>query len=325
MNDLKLSKSDLDWASREGLLSPDQASALWAALERRRAGTARFDLPHVAYYAGALVVISAMGWFMSEAWDSFGGGGLTAIALGYALVFSVAGRELWSRRNLRVPGGLLFVIAVCMTPLAVYGVERMTGFWPQVSSEKFQDYSTQWLLIELGTVISGVSMTLASILKDGESFSWDREVSLGFGLAMIVVTYFVDRRTREDYAFWGYLFGLLAFWTGLSFTQSESELEKFGYFLVNLVLMILSVLLQRRVFLVFGGLGVFVYLSHLVQEVFTDSLLFPLALSLIGVLIIYGGVKFQRHEERINSAIIGLVPSSVRHWLPSERGGRAPE
>ncbi len=347
MNDLKLSKSDLDWASREGLLSPDQASALWAALERRRAGTARFDLPHVAYYAGALVVISAMGWFMSEAWDSFGGGGLTAIALGYALVFSVAGRELWSRRNLRVPGGLLFVIAVCMTPLAVYGVERMTGFWPQVSSEKFQDYSTQWLLIELGTVISGLialrfvrfpfltapialslwlmSMTLASILKDGESFSWDREVSLGFGLAMIVVTYFVDRRTREDYAFWGYLFGLLAFWTGLSFTQSESELEKFGYFLVNLVLMILSVLLQRRVFLVFGGLGVFVYLSHLVQEVFTDSLLFPLALSLIGVLIIYGGVKFQRHEERINSAIIGLVPNSVRHWLPSERGGRAPE
>jgi hypothetical protein len=44
-------------------------------------------------------------------------------------------------------------------------------------------------------------------------FTWDERlrVSLLFGLLMLVATYVIDRRTREDFAFWGYLFGLAAF------------------------------------------------------------------------------------------------------------------
>ena len=70
MAELKLSKSDLDWACSQGLLTPEQSSALWTALERRCSSAPRFDLPHVAYYGGALVVISAMGWFVTEAWEA---------------------------------------------------------------------------------------------------------------------------------------------------------------------------------------------------------------------------------------------------------------
>lgn len=347
MTSMKLSKSDLDWACRENLLSPEQATALWSALERRGAGAPRFDLAHVAYYAGALVVISAMSWFMTEAWDSFGGGGLSAVALVYAVVFYALGHELWFRRELPVPGGLLITVAVCMTPLAIYGVERMTGFWPQADPGSYPGYhrwiKAGWLLMELGTVLAGaialrfvrfpfltapiafslwyLSMDLTPLLIGQGDFSDEQQrvVSLWFGLAMLVASYCVDRRTREDYAFWGYLFGLLAFWGGLSLAQNASELAKFGYFLVNLVLMVLSVLLQRRAFLVFGGLGVFLYLAHLAREVFADSLAFPFALSLMGVLIIYGGVQFQRHEEWIESIVTGWIPKSVRPLLPTQR------
>ena len=103
----------------EGVISEGQAEDLWRALERRNADRPRFDLPHVAYYFGALVVISAMTWFMTLGWERFGGGGILAISLSYALVFAVAGGLLWRDKGLKVPGGLLVTSAVCMTPLAV--------------------------------------------------------------------------------------------------------------------------------------------------------------------------------------------------------------
>jgi hypothetical protein len=49
-------------------------------------------------------------------------------------------------------------------------------------------------------------------------FSWEqrRDVSLWFGLALLVVFLVIDGRTRQDYARWGYLAGLAAFWGGLT-------------------------------------------------------------------------------------------------------------
>ena len=52
-----------------GVISRGQAEDLWRALEGSASERPRFDLPHVAYYFGALVVISAMGWFMTLGWD----------------------------------------------------------------------------------------------------------------------------------------------------------------------------------------------------------------------------------------------------------------
>lgn len=62
---MRVTKGEFDKASR-GIVAPEQAEALWRALERT-ATRPGFDLPNVAYYFGALVVISAMGWFMNEA------------------------------------------------------------------------------------------------------------------------------------------------------------------------------------------------------------------------------------------------------------------
>jgi len=72
---MKVSRKDFSWLVSEGVISEGQAEDLWRALERRNADRPRFDLPHVAYYFGALVVISAMTWFMTLGWERFGGGG----------------------------------------------------------------------------------------------------------------------------------------------------------------------------------------------------------------------------------------------------------
>src|SRR5918998_4259618 len=108
---MKVSRRDLEWAASEGVISGGQAEELWRALEGREAGRPRFDLPHVAYYFGALVVISAMTWFMTLGWERFGGGGMLAISLTYALVFVVAGGLLWRENRLDGSGGGLLAAA----------------------------------------------------------------------------------------------------------------------------------------------------------------------------------------------------------------------
>ncbi|MBI4402107.1 MAG: DUF2157 domain-containing protein [Nitrospirae bacterium] len=344
---MKASKEDLEWAASEGLISSEQVEALWKALESRSTTRAHFDLPHVAYYFGALIVISSMGWFMTLAWERFGGGGIFLISVIYAVCFILAGQTLWYKENLKVPGGLLFTMAVCMTPLAIYGLERLTGIWPQGDPGVYRGYHIwvkgSWFLIEVGTIIAGLialkfvrfpfltapiafsfwymSMDLTPLLFGKTDFSWPESllVSLWFGFAVLLVAYIIDRRTKEDYAFWLYLFGMLAFWGGLSLMESESEFNKFMYCLINVGLMILSVLLERGVFMVFGALGVFGYLGHLASKVFKDSLMFPFALSFLGIAIIYLGIKYQRNREFIERSMLGLMPESLRHLLPKER------
>lgn len=341
---MKISKEDLDQAALEGLISTSQAETLWNAFERRGANRPRFDLVNVAYYFGALIVILAMGWFMSLAWERFGGGGIFLVAVAYGVCFAFAGRRLRRQSDLSVPGGLLFTVAVCMTPLAIYGLERLTGIWPQTSPHPFggQGAVGCWVLMEAATVVSGLialryvrfpfltapiafslwrmSMDLAPLLFGRETLyvNEGQLVSLWFGAALLVVSGAIDRRTKDDYAFWGYLFGALAFWCGLSFLETESESLELLYCLINVGLMILSVLLERRVFIVFGAAGVSSYLIRLAYRVFKGSLMFPFVLSLLGIAIIYLGIRYQRNRERIEGFILGLVPGRLRWVLPGE-------
>lgn len=344
---MRVSRKDLEWAASEGVISGGQAEDLWRVLGERDADRPRFDLPHVAYYFGALVVISAMGWFMTLGWERFGGGGILAISLVYAVCFVVVGSLLWRRRDLRVPGGLLVTMAVCMMPLAVYGFERMTGLWLQGVPGDYRDFygwiQGSWFPMEVGTVVAGLaalrffrfpflaapiafslwfmSIDLTPLIYGADYQYGDgyQLVSLFFGLAVLLCSYLIDRRTEEDYAFWGYLFGMFAFWGGLTLLEGGSELDWFFYGIINLGLVLLSVLLQRRVFIVFGSLGVFGYVGHLAWEIFEDSFVFPFVLSAVGLAIIALGILYARNRERVERGVLSRVPEGLRRLLPLQR------
>jgi hypothetical protein len=158
---MKISKPELTRAATEGVITTEQADRLWAALERDPNLThAKFDVANVAYYFGALVVMSALGWLMYLGWERFGGTGIFLIATLYAVLFALAGRTLGYKEDLKIPGGLLFTLAVWMTPLAINGLERMTGVWPQGTPDNFRSYHIwvkgSWILMEVGTVLAGL-------------------------------------------------------------------------------------------------------------------------------------------------------------------------
>ena len=48
--------NDLKWAAAQGLISDTQAEALWQALDSRHPARPKFDLTHVVYYFGAMLI-----------------------------------------------------------------------------------------------------------------------------------------------------------------------------------------------------------------------------------------------------------------------------
>ena len=99
---MKITKDDLMFVSDQGIITEQQAAKIWDVLTTQKKNTPKFDAIHVAYYFGTFIIMSAMGWFMNDAWNKFGGGALAAIATVYGLCFVFAGRYFWFREKLKV-------------------------------------------------------------------------------------------------------------------------------------------------------------------------------------------------------------------------------
>ncbi|MBC3434826.1 DUF2157 domain-containing protein [Pseudomonas sp. BW16M2] len=337
---------DLARAVNAGVLQPGQDQALLAFLRQQPESRASFQLAHVAFYFGALLIMGAMGWLLTEAWMRIGDGALLAIALLYIGGITLFALSL-QRRNQPVAAGVLAAVAVSIVPLAVFAIERLAGWWPLDDAQgDYHQYYTYvqggWLAMEAATVLAGLlmlrlipfpfivmpiavalwfmSMDLSEWFH-GDLFSWEqrRTVSLWFGLGLLLVFLVIDGRTRRDYAFWGYLAGLAAFWGGLTLMDSGSEWGKALYCLINLGLMGLAVLLRRPVFMVFGAMGVAAYLGYLSYEVFADSLLFPVILTLIGLGVIGLGVLYQKRREALSEQLRAQLPERLLQLLPALR------
>jgi membrane protein implicated in regulation of membrane protease activity len=101
--------------------------------------------------------------------------------------------------------------------------------------------------------------------------------------------------------------------------DSGSEWGKFIYFCINIVLVIISVLFSRKAFLVFGVVGAFWYLGYLSWDVFGDSIVFPIILTLAGLLIIFLGIKYARNQKKIETFVTSKLPKGLLNLMPPAR------
>ena len=344
--EILLSVADIRRAAAEGVISQADSQNLieWACarpVEDARAdhvppveAAKGFNLVTIAYYFGAMLMISACAWFLGDKWDVLGSQGVLVTSLLYMTVAASVG--WWLRgRGFIVGGGLLITVAVCLVPLITYSIQDLLGLWPANHPGPYGEFyplvHASWIVMELATIAAAsvalyfvrfgfltaplafslwfLSMDLAALilgqeLGPGNERAW---ISVAVGLVIILVGYGLERTLHtadgpktEDFAFWCYLFGLMAFWGGLTAMDGNSELNRFLYLLVNIGLIGLALYLKRTVFLVFGAIGVHVYLGHLAYRVFQDSFLFPFVLALLGlsmILVTVGAQWFMRRLE----------------------------
>src|SRR6266571_2170161 len=148
-----LSAKDIERAAEEGVLAKDDAARLvrWAydqhfnrtlidetqipVPEQRRG----FNLVTVLYYFGAMLMISACAWFLGDKWDVLQAKGICAVVVCYMLIAFAAGIII-RRHGYVVAGGLLITVGVSLTPLLVYSIERMSGFWPAGDPGEYKEF-----------------------------------------------------------------------------------------------------------------------------------------------------------------------------------------
>jgi len=336
-----------------GIVDEHTAGAIRAYVNDKYGNRQRFDVNSVGYYFGTLVVMLAFAWFLFEGFDRYGGGALMLIAPAYAVLFVLAGNWLWKRPEMKAAGGLLFTFAVCMVAVLVYGFEEYMGWYPilvgpidDLAPAAAIEYGLQvnfaGIWIALATLVVGLavlplrrfafmvvvpvvafhqlSLAVMSVMVGGRPGDGGMGATLMLsGLAVMAAGFLVDRRTKEDFAFWLYGVGVAHFWVGLTMLPADSEAAWIGYAGANVLLVAVSVLLQRRVFMAAGALGVFVYLGHLGFDTFEDSLLFPFILIFVGLAIIGGAVWYKKHHREIETAVLGALPAAVRRRMPSAR------
>lgn len=319
---------------------------------------ARFSGTHVLYYLGGMLAISAASLFATMAVEALGMGALLALSLLYALA-AIGVATVLEKRGFGIPAGIFATLAIALVPLAVYALQHLLGFWVDgPGAQHYRDYHRyidwRWLLMELATLAAGVALlwrfrypfltmpiavTLwymgmdivpALLMQAGEAsgdwFSgtaWElrKLISLVFGMAMLAIAFFVDFRSRhdKDYAYWLYLFGLLTFWGALSMMGSGKLAGKLVYLALNFGLVFSGAILGRRMFAVFGGIGIAMVLGDLSWNMFKDSFAFVLVLTLLGFGLIGTGVWWSKHEGAIAERLRLMLPVDMRELLAARR------
>lgn len=336
---MNLQHDDLIKASKDKIITYEQAKQLWEYLLNNQGDTPRFEFSHVMYYFGGFLAISAVTVFVTLSWEDLQGIGLLILSTGLFLLGSYFVHH-FLRKKLMIPAGIMSVFCVALVPLAIYNIQLTFGWFPNPNIQYRGFYSWVggfWVPMEFGTVLVGalmlyryqfaflifpmafslwfLSMDLYCLFFNLNDFHSRAIFSLYFGLIMLCAALYMDYKyydhRQQDYAYWLYLFGVITFWSGLSVQCSTDEMNKFIYCVINLVLIITGVVLNRRVFAVFGAFGVFGYLTHLSVSVFADSYGFPIVLIGLGLLIMLAASRWAKVEKKLMVLLRPYLPEKI--------------
>jgi hypothetical protein len=346
---MRISQETLRDAVSRGVLTEQEAEALWDHLEVEQlpAGTSstgapveplRPAIPLWQPVAAALLVAVVSSLALLSAFDRFGFAGLAVTAATLAGGLLAAGRHRHVKSGGRL-GHVFITTAVLLVPVAVHGLVRAIGYTAPWVGSAFTDWlAGPWFPVQTATLAAAVlairafrlpflsavvagavwfaAQDAAPILF-GDDPAWAQRALLSSltGLVILAAGLAVDRRTREDHAFWLDLCGLLAFSAGLTTMHSESDTSILLVAALHVGLVAASLLLERRSFAVAGALGLAAAAGHLADDLL-DAKALSFALTTIALVVIGLGLLYHLHQERLERWAAALVPAPLRRLLP---------
>jgi hypothetical protein len=346
---MQIDEETLRDAVQRGVLTEAEASALWAHLQAEQpapgvvstgAGATRLKpAPPLWRPALAALAVSLVSSFaLLLAFDRFGFAGLAVSAATLSGSLLAAGRH----RHLRSGGALGHVFisaAVLLLPVAVHGLVRALGHGQPDAGTHLSDWLLgPWFPVEAAAVagavlairsyrvpflsaVVGVSVWLAAqdaapvLFGDDPGGTQRALLSSLTGLVLLAAGLAVDRRAREDHAFWLYLPGLLAVAGGLTALQAENHASILLVAVLNAGLVAVSLPLGRPSFAVAGGLGLAAAAGHLADDLL-DGKALSFALTGIALGVIGLGLAYHLHHERLERRLAALLPARLRRLLP---------
>lgn len=349
-NAAAISMSTLEYAVGTGVITPEQlASIIALAPPASFAPAAVPEAPHetgwpsdvevrrglnavsIAYWAGAIAVLFAFGWFLVDRWNVLGAGGVLVIAMVYAAMFLLAARVLALHGFARA-SALALLLFVGMVPLVTWAVLSLSGYWallPQphpgvLTARVTQPWNSVRLLpIDLMTLLAALvaaqrrrdsilglpmavalwfaTVHIAPAVIDSELLSAlasrlmlvDASIFLAVGYALETAR--AGNLDDEDFAFWFHAVGLLALVFSIGDIWSAAPgIVAHSTLLLGLLLVAAALYLRRRLFVVFAAAGLVAYLAYLAFDVFSKAVGFPVVLATFGIVVILLAVWAQR-------------------------------
>jgi hypothetical protein len=280
-----------------GLISPEQAEAI-RGFEAERAAPRSTLLAEVLAYLGGALVVAAVATVVASRWEDIAVGGRLAV-LGVATAIGVAGGAVARAR----PGpafdrvtSVLWVAAVAglggFTAVAVGGegldvAEDTIG--PLISSVAaalaIGLYALHRRALQLLAV--GVSTT-ALVVSVVAGYGDENTTLMGIVLMALGVAWLAQSFRPVLPPYWmGFLLGGLVAWIGSTVLADDLPVVGLGLGALGAAgLLALSVRTRDLLQLGVGALGLFVTLPRLAIEVFGSSVGGPLALLVVGVLVL---------------------------------------
>jgi hypothetical protein len=158
--DLGVERGIITAEQRDALRAIDLGDARDGAKEARRG----LNAVTVAYWAGAIAVLTAFGWFLASRWQVLGPAGVLVVALVYAALFAGTARWL-DREGFRTAAAIATLLVVGMTPIVTWSLLSLTGLWDLYPAgrrplyfEPFDPVWSQlrWLPIDLTTILAAL-------------------------------------------------------------------------------------------------------------------------------------------------------------------------
>ena len=310
--------SDLEKALRSGEVDPSAALNIVNNFITPIETDTSSKLMKILYFIGGGIVFLGIAFWIGQEWSHFGAIAKILCTLGIAIAFFVSGVLLSQHKEHVTLSSVFFLISALLMPLGL-------GVTYDELDIKVNSYATGTQMgVILTAVFAGayflykrnlllfITLFFASclffILTDwimsdsylASDYKFDLYRLFFMGLTWMLLGHAFSNSERQGLSSWLYAFGVISVLsTGLAlgdWKPNQSAFWEIIYPGLALGIVFLSTVVKSRSFLIFGSLGLGIYLCKITAEYFSDSLGWPLALILMGFAMIgiaFGAVRIR--------------------------------
>ncbi len=257
------------------------------------------------YALGAVIAIIGILIFIGQIWIDIGPWGRVIVTLGFGFLAAVLGSVLMKQKPDNYIGSIFHLIGGVLIPpgalilLSEFGVVSAT-LWPVIIaigtiflfyfllSIIHKSAVTTFFAIANGTALVYllIQEILISSLSTSQAFDYYAYLTMIVGISYLLLAQSFRQTWNKNLTGLLYFFGSAGF-LGASFSQVfDSFTWQVLFFLIIIGFLFLAGFIKSRAVLSVGTLFLIAHLSYITGEYFADSLGWPIALVILGLLFV---------------------------------------
>ena len=287
----------------------------------------------IALYLGLLLVVAASVSLLAIYWHDLGAVGIFALGVAF-LAGSLAATAILSRKRRPEAADVLEAVAVGWAGLVTYAVERLVGIWPHGASHIGHVHIGITIIAVAGLIaglvllavrpdpllIVPLALAVGVLAADAAELVFGNDLSLRqraaflvpVGLAWIGGGLWLDVIRRRAYATWAHWVGLVTAGGAVVVLVPKTVPGFTVIGVLGATALFFSAFVRHWSFTIVGAVGV---LMATVSALGMLGGIAPLVIAVVGLALIFVGLRWSRWRESIRSAALAHMPRTARSFV----------